>query len=140
RAFTTRRSSDLEGGTEPARGAGHQRDPCGKGSGCHVGWVTSSMVGRDPRRWCRPGGRGRTRTGAANLAAACYSCLVPSLHHYISRAACRARALLPLFALALLGACDSLYADIPRIGSELSEKFGEPPLVHRKDGNALEIV
>lgn len=45
-----------------------------------------------------------------------------------------------LVGLVLLAACDGLYADIPRIGYELTESFGQPPLVHRVDGNSLEVI
>ena len=40
----------------------------------------------------------------------------------------------------VLAACDSLVADIPRIGYELAETFGHPPLVHREQGNSLEVI
>lgn len=39
-----------------------------------------------------------------------------------------------------LAGCDSLFTDIPRVGYELTQTFGEPPLVHRLEDNSLEVI
>ena len=51
-----------------------------------------------------------------------------------------ARTLALVVPVLALAACDSLVADIPRIGYELAETFGQPPLVHRESGNSLEVI
>lgn len=47
--------------------------------------------------------------------------------------------LVALLAFTFAG-CDSLVADIPRIGYELADTFGQPPLVHRTGDNSLEVI
>src|SRR5690606_31910165 len=51
----------------------------------------------------------------------------------------RTKLLSCLLAIAVTG-CGSLFADIPRIGYELTRTFGEPPLVHRNSNGSLEVI